>query len=497
MEGMTLRPARGSLLLVCCLVAPALAQVNGQNVASVLAALRARQFDAALARLAPALQRDPNNPQLRSLQGIAFSGQGHPAQALAAFHRALAASPDYLPALEGAAQIEYAAGSPKAVPLLNHILRLRPGDPTSHAMLAVLAYKGADCAAAVQHFAAAGEVLDSQPGALRQYAACLVRLRQAEKAIPIFQRVLAREPGDSGDRRRLAALQLMTDQPKDALATLAPLLQDQPDAATLQLAASAYEADHDTPHAVTALRQAIIQSPRDTDLYLDFANISMAHQSFQVGIDMINSGLRLQPKAAALYLARGILYVQLAHYDRAENDFEIANRLDPRLSATSAAQGLMAEQKDDLDSALATVRSKLRAKPNDAFLLYLQADILTRKGVQTGTPEFQQALDSARRAVAAAPSLVAAHDALAKLELQADDNQAAVAQCRQALRYDPKDQVALYHLIVGLRKSNQRAEIPALLKRLAELRQQSTRDEAERNRYKLVEEPSGRTTSRP
>jgi hypothetical protein len=31
-----------------------------------------------------------------------------------------------------------------------------------------------DCAGAVQHFALAGEVLDSQPSALRQYAACLV-----------------------------------------------------------------------------------------------------------------------------------------------------------------------------------------------------------------------------------------------------------------------------------------------------------------------------------
>ena len=117
--------------------------------------------------------------------------------------------------------------------------------------------------------------------------------------------------------------------------------------------------------------------------------------------------------------------------------------------------------------------------------------------MQTGTPEFQQAVDSARRAVAADPALVAAHDALAKLELQAGNDQQAVSQCRQALHFDPKDQVALYRLVVGLRKTNQREEIPALLTRLAELRQQATRDEAERNRYKLVEEPSAHSASRP
>ena len=497
MAGMNLPRVAGLLLLSWCFATSGFAQAGSSDVAAIVAALRARQYEAALQRLAPALQHEPNNPQLHSLQGIAFAGQGHRAQALAAFRRALTLSPDYLPALEGAAQIEYQAGSASAVPLLNHILRLRPSDPTTHAMLAVLAYRRGDCTGAVPHFALAGEVLDSQPSALRQYAACLVRERQPEKAISLLQHLLALGPDDPRDRSRLAALQLMAEHPQDALATLQPLLDGHPDADTLQLAASAYEAEQDTPHAVSALRQAIVQSPRDVDLYLDFANISMTHQSFQVGVDMINSGLRLQPKAAALYLARGVLYVQLAQYDRAETDFETAERLDPRLSATSAAQGLMAEQKDDLDSALATVRSKLRAKPNDAYLLYLQADILTRKGVQPGAPEFQQAVTSARRAVAADPSLGAAHDVLAKLELQAGENQGAVEQCRQALRHDPKDQIALYHLIVGLRKSNQRAEIPDLLKRLAQLRQQATREEAERNRYKLVENPAPQPAARP
>jgi hypothetical protein len=52
---------------------------------------------------------------------------------------------------------------------------------------------------------------------------------------------------------------------------------------------------------------------------------------------------------------------------------------------------------------------------------------------------------------------------------------------------DPKDQTALYHLIQALRKSGETAEIPELLKRLAELRAQSNREESEHNRYKLVE----------
>ena len=45
----------------------------------------------------------------------------------------------------------------------------------------------------------------------------------------------------------------------------------------------------------------------------------------------------------------------------------------------------------------------------------------------------------------------------------------------------------MYHLIQALRKSDKQAEIPPLLKQLAQLRQQATNDEREQYRYKLVE----------
>jgi tetratricopeptide (TPR) repeat protein len=203
---------------------------------------------------------------------------------------------------------------------------------------------------------------------------------------------------------------------------------------------------------------------------------------------MIDTGLSVQPKAAPLYMARGVLYVQLADFDHAEADFETANELDPHLGLSETAQGMVAQEKNDLDKALAVVGAKLAKHPNDAMLLYLLADILVQKNPAAGDPEFQRAIASALRAADLQPSLVYAHDTLAKLYLQAGQNQQAVNECNRALHYDPKDQVALYHLIVGLRKTGHKAELPQLLKRLAELRQEATQEEAERNRYKLVEQ---------
>ena len=107
---------------------------------------------------------------------------------------------------------------------------------------------------------------------------------------------------------------------------------------------------------------------------------------------MITEGLSLQPNADDLYVARGVLYVQLAQYDKAEADFEKAYELNPNQSLSTAAQGLAAVQANDLDHALQSIQTKLARKPNDPLLLYLQADVLSQKGAEPGTPEFQLAM---------------------------------------------------------------------------------------------------------
>jgi len=239
---------------------------------------------------------------------------------------------------------------------------------------------------------------------------------------------------------------------------------------------------------VETLRQAILRDPQNVSLYLDFANISFSHESFQVGIDVITEGMKLQPVAAPLYVARGVLYVQLAKYEEAESDFEKAQELDPRESLGAAAQGLAAVQANDPERALATINQKLAANPHDPVLLYLRADVLSQKGAEPGSPEFEMAMKSVKQALALRPSLASARVTLAKLYMQAEEYAEAAEQCRKALARDPKDQTALYRLIQAQRKRGQQKEIPELLKRLASLREQATKEERERYRYRLIEE---------
>jgi tetratricopeptide (TPR) repeat protein len=169
---------------------------------------------------------------------------------------------------------------------------------------------------------------------------------------------------------------------------------------------------------------------------VDFANLCLDHESYEVGVDMIDAGLNAEPKAAPLYVARGILYIQLAQYDKAEADFDKADVLDPRQSFGSAAEGLEVLQKNDPDRALASVREKLTRKPKDAFLLYSQSELLAQSGPEPGSADFREAVKSAEQAVLLNPSLGIVRDLLAKLYLQAGRNDEAVEQSRKALVID-------------------------------------------------------------
>ena len=481
------------ILVATLLLSFVLAQTTASQMNALISALRNREFKKALTLVQVALKKSPEDPQLWAMQGTAYSGTGHRKEALNSFRTALRISPDYVPALRGAAQIEYDSGSQEAVPVLKHVLRLQPADSTAHAMLAVLEYRQGNCVAAAEHFEKSGAMLDSELPvlldlpALHAYATCLVRLKRLDEAAQVFLRAVNLQPEDPQQRRLLASIQLMNHKPQDAVATLGPLLEQNPTWETLELASSAYEDAQDTDQAVSALRQAILLDPRNISLYLDFAQLSFAHASFQVGVDVVSDGISQQPAAAQLYFARGVLYVQLADYDKAQADLAKAYELDPNESLTAAAQGLLAVQQNDLDRARADVKQKLKRKPHDPVLLYLQADVLAQQGADPGTKEFQLALQSAKRAVALRPTLAAARAVLAKLYLQSGKNAEAAEQCRKALQIDPKNQTSLYRLIQALRKSGQTAQVPELLKRLAVLRQDSSKEQKQRNRYKLVE----------
>lgn len=467
------------------------AQSGASSSQAIAAEIRAKRYDRALELARQALKAAPNDVALLTLEALALKELGQPENALAAFHRALQLSPDYLAALGGAAQLEYAAGSDRAIPLLDRLLKLRPNEATAHAMRAVMAWKHHDCETAVVHFEQARSVVASQPDALTEFGICLVRLKKTDSAEEVFRQLVAKEPDNRRARYSLASVEMMAQRHQAAIETLQPLVEARdPDPEALDLASSAYEAAGDTPKAVSALRQAIILDPRNESYYLDFAALSFAHTSYDAGIQMLSAGLKLSPDSPKLHLARGILYVQLGQVDQADADFATSERLDPEQPSTSAARVLKHLQQNHMEEALQAVHEEMASRPNDGFLYYLLGEVLNWQGPQPGTPEFQKALEAATTAVRLQPDLTLARNLLSRLYLDDGQVNLAIEQCRLVLRDNPQDPVALYRLMRALKNTGNpedAKQIPELLRRFNEARQSATKQEAQQNRYRLVE----------
>jgi tetratricopeptide (TPR) repeat protein len=176
----------------------------------------------------------------------------------------------------------------------------------------------------------------------------------------------------------------------------------------------------------------------------------------------------------------------MGQFEKGQSDFEAANKLDPGQASAAVAEGLAQMQSSNLAQALKTVEKERKAHPSDAFLYYLKAEIISQGGPAVGTPEFNDAVKAASRAVQLQPDFALARNVLGNLYLQSGQNEKAIEQCRAVLRVNPSDQIAVYHLLLALRKMNDpKSEVPGLVQRLAELRAQSQQQEASANRYKL------------
>jgi tetratricopeptide (TPR) repeat protein len=480
------------VLLALLAVLVAQAQYSPVSIEQIESLIRSRQYDEAVRLTDAALHARPSDFRIWTLQGVALSAKDNRAAALKAFQKALSFSPDYLPALRGEVDLFYQTQDDRAIPVLEQLLRTAPDDETAHEMLAVLEAKKRKCQEAVRHFLRSTGSIARHPGSLELYGYCLQQTKQPEKAIPIFEQLAKLLPEQDYPKYDLAVLQVETNQNKAALQTLEPLLNAaQPDPDVLSLASQAYEATEDTPKAAAVLRRAIVSNPTNPDYYTAFSLICLDHLSYQVGIDMISFGIQQIPRNSSLYVSRGMLYSQLGDYEKAEADFNAAESMDSAQSLSSYAKDLMELEKNHLNLDVTTVRAQLKVHPKSASHHFLLAKLLEKDAAAGDVSARNEAISAALAAVKLRPDFVQARDVLASLYLAARQFGLAKQQSELALKQDPYDEPAIYHLISALRHSASPADrqrLNALAKLLAEAQQHHRQQDLIRKGYKLLGE---------
>lgn len=464
-------------------------------VTSIESLIRGGQLDQALALTRSTLRDNPNDARVWTLQAIGLSLQNNSPEALAAFDAALRLSPNLIPALKGKAQLLFRTEPERARPTLQTLVKLDPKDAVAHEMLAVLDARAGNCKSAIGHFEYSVESVARHAVSLELYGSCLQQTGQMDKAVAALKQLVALVPEQASAKYDLAVMLVDTKRYAEALTTLRPLLgPDQSDPDIVSLAAEAYEATGDTANAVSHLRQAIVLNPKNAAYYTTLAILCLDHESFEVGIKMLTFGLQHIPANPSLYVSRGLLYAQLAQYDKAEADFNMAESLDPKQSSSSYAMDLAEVEQDHPDLALGKVRAQLRAHPNSAQLNFLLAELLQQDAASGNARSSQEAIAAALKVLEMKPAFAPARDLLASLYLNAGQYQRARQQSELALKEDSLDQAAIYHLIVALRHSTSavdRGEVPKYVKRLAQAQQAGRERYLKNKAFKLVEEQPG------
>lgn len=465
------------------------AQRSTVDAARVIEQLRAGNNDGAIVVANKLLATRPGDCKILSLKAIALQNLDRATEALSAFQRATEFCPTYLPALEGAAQVEYAQQSPEALTTLAKVLAIQPDNVTAHAMTAVTLQRNDRCPEALSHFEASQSLFPTRIDLLQGSASCLAQTGDYKTALDQYVVLLAKMPSNA-IRYDVAVLEWRTALKREALETLAPMLEAANYEPAFSLASHIEEELGNTPRAVALLRTAIQLQPKKIDDYLDFATIAFSHQSFQVGIDVINAGLSQLPNAAPLFLARGVLEVQLTKNDAAVADFEQAHRLDPKLSFAVDALGMMSSQNHEDRASLAFFQAQAKDHPDDPLLHYLLAEQLAQAATDGQGDLLQAAIEAAEKAIALEPSYRPAHDLLATLYLRANKPELVIREAEAALKIDPDDDAALYQEMMAKRKSVGKAETEQLTLRLKAMREQNANNRQITDRYRLQDNVS-------
>jgi len=119
--------------------------------------------------------------------------------------------------------------------------------------------------------------------------------------------------------------------------------------------------------------------------------------------------------------------------------------------------------------AISEARRSLARNPSDPVLNYLLAEALLRKGAGPGDAAFEEARQSLRRSIEAAPQFAKARTALAKTELALGRPGEAISHLEVAVKADPTDQIALSTLVTALQRAGRPEQARALAVRLRTL----------------------------
>lgn len=462
------------------------------------------EFDKGISILKPLIQSDDHNPRLLNLMGIAVTGRGDLKEADRWFNAVLRLDPSFVPSLKNLAINEFNLNHlSKSQELLDRAASIAPDDPVVQLYLGHIAYSRHKYESSKAHLSSSGRILETQPNAIpelidsylktnnKKSAVDLVRNSQIgampaatqfrvafiladfglfKEASPIFKSVMRLAPSSYDAAFDLAICSYQLDNFARAIEILENLKTTNHNSAELEiLLADALERAGRTDRAVTELKEATILEPKNQDAYLDLADICVNHNSPELGMEIINVGLRNIADSSRLLFARGVLHAMNDQTELAASDFEAARKLTPDASYSYAGLALNYFRSGNVKPAIELLRARISATPNDFMLQYMLGRALMQAGADVGAKEFVEAQTAFEKSVELNPKFHASRVELGETYLSEKRFGDAVLELEKAHQLDPKDRAACAQLFIAYRKLGRTREADQVLAELKKL----------------------------
>ena len=476
------------------------------NYDCAVSLVQRQEFTAAIVALDKIVTQAPQDLKALNLLGIALTQAGQIDQANGRFQQALKVNPKFFPAMKNLAINEFTLGlSSEAQTHFERVLKNSPDDDVAHLYMGEILFGKKACAPAVAHYEKSRARVTQNSVSTLHYADCLAQQGRHKEAVDALNLLPAEDAasqfqagvilGKSGDYLASAKafglarkgysdpytagynqtlMLIRGDNPAAAIQVSKELFQ-QPGmrrAELYNLISEAYLKTGQIKEAYDSLRTATELEPDAEDNYVDLAGICLDYENYNLGLEIIDIGLRRLPRSFRLHLHRGVVLAQKGLTQESERDFEIASRLSPGKSLPYAALGMTWMQRGDTAKAVEVLREKVKQNPADFMLPYVLGIALMRSGAEPDSEMGQEARRAFAASVRLSPGFSHGHGELGKLLLKGGDVNGAVKELETAVNLDPTDGAATYQLAQAYRRKGETARAKELLARVTKLRDQ-------------------------
>ncbi len=384
---------------------------------------KARAFDYGVLerKFQSALDADPDLAEADYNLGVLAERQGKKSEAQGHYRTALRKKPSLSAAAENLAVIAQNDGDlPGAVSLYQEILKQNPDDPGARARLAEIFRIQGDHDRAMEYARAA---LMREPKALLAYKV-------------MMQSYFERKQYSMAKLVALRAMKIDESDPEMHY-TLGQIAQ----------------AENDPDTARAEFRKAFEAKPDYLPALAQLARTAMRDENYAGAEQLLRKILQLDGKSAEAHLNLGIAYKGLGQFDKAMQEYDAAEKLDPRLSAVYLNRAILLHRhKDAPERALELYKKYLSlqggevALPAEApvFGLIKEAEqlIAAKEEAKRVEEEQKKQEEQQKREAEKAKASAAAAPAGAKEPADVGRGEGRAGEGRDPLRPRPRDPVA-------------------------------------------------------